>query len=368
MKVLYFSRDYTPHDHRFLAALAQTEHEVYFLRLERRGHAQEERPLPPGIRPVAWAGGARSARLTDGPRLLLSLWRVLRRLRPDLVHAGPIQTCALLAALAGAKPLVSMSWGSDLMLDAEKDRKFRWVTQVVLQKSAALICDNEAVREKAIALGAAPDKITVFPWGVDLAHFSPEGGDGGLRQRAGWQDCFVLLHTRTWEPVYGVDVLARAFVLAAGQRPDLRLLLLGNGSLAGRIRRTLMGGGVLDWVHFGGQVNYADLPDYYRAANLYISASHSDGSSVSLMEALACGLPAVVSDIPGNREWVTPEVGWQFPDGDAEALARIILQAVAAQDELKAKAAAARRRAEYKANWPANFQQLLAAYEKVCTP
>lgn len=364
MKILYFSRDYTPHDHRFLAALAQTEHEVYFLRLERRGHAQEDRPLPAGVQAVSWAGGLRPARLADGPRLLLSLRRVLRRVQPDIVHAGPIQTCALLAALAGARPLVSMSWGSDLMLDAGKNRGYRWGTDIVLKNSAALLCDNEAVREKAIALGMDADKITVFPWGVDLAHFSPRGDDGGLRQRAGWQDCFVLLHTRSWEPVYGVDVLARAFASAARQRDDLRLLMLGNGSLAGRIKQIFIGAGVIDWVHFGGQVQYSDLPQFYRAADLYLSASHSDGSSVSLMEALACGVPALVSDIPGNREWVTPKVGWQFPDGDAEALASGILRAVAERAALKKMGAAARLHAEQKADWSKNFQQLLGAYAK----
>jgi glycosyltransferase involved in cell wall biosynthesis len=337
---------------------------VYFLRLERRGHAQEERPLPQGIRPVAWPGGSRPARLADGPFLLLALRHVLRTIRPDVVHAGPIQTCALLAALAGARPQVSMSWGSDLMLDAEKNRAYRWATDVVLRRSAVLLCDNEAVRRKAWDLGIHPDKVVVFPWGVDLAHFSPVGGDGGLRQRAGWQDCFVLLHTRTWEPVYGVDVVARAFALAACERDDLRLVMLGNGSLAGRIKQILMGAGVIDWVRFAGQVSVGELPDTYRAADLYVSASHSDGSSVSLMEALACGVPVLVSDIPGNREWVTPDVGWQFPDGDAEALAVGILRAAEQREELRQMRAAARRRAEQKADWESNFQKLLEAYEK----
>ena len=70
-------------------------------------------------------------------------------------------------------------------------------------------------------------------------------------------------------------------------------------------------------------------------ADLYISASHVDGSSVSLMEALACGLPCVVSDIPANKEWVTDGVnGWIFPDGDVDALAEIILKAVEKRESL----------------------------------
>jgi glycosyltransferase involved in cell wall biosynthesis len=198
---------------------------------------------------------------------------------------------------------------------------------------------------------------------VDLGHFSP-GDGGGLRERAGWGDAFVLLHTRSWEPLYGVDVMAKAFVHAAQQRPELRLFMLGNGSMAAELRRIFMQGGVLERVRFVGQISQNDLPRYYRAADLYISASRSDGSSVSLMEALACGLPALVSDIPGNREWVTPgKEGWWFPDGDADALAQGILDAVDRKKDLKAMGAAARKLAEKRANWRQNVKQLQRAYE-----
>jgi glycosyltransferase involved in cell wall biosynthesis len=62
---------------------------------------------------------------------------------------------------------------------------------------------------------------------------------------------------------------------------------------------------------------------------VYISASHSDGTSISLLEAFATGTPVIVPDIPGNREWVTPgENGWLFPDGDVQALASTIMNAV----------------------------------------
>ncbi len=116
-------------------------------------------------------------------------------------------------------------------------------------------------------------------------------------------------------------MIARAFVIAASKRPELRLTLLGSGSQSASIRQILLIGAVYDRVLFPGQVSFSDLPDYYRNADLYISASHSDGTSISLLEAFACGNPAIVPDIPGNREWITPgENGWLFPDGDAEAI------------------------------------------------
>jgi glycosyltransferase involved in cell wall biosynthesis len=354
--ILYFSKDYTPHDHRFLSALAGTEHRVAYLRLERGPRQTEDRPVPAGIEEIPWEGGRGTVRLSDGPRLYSGLRRVLRELKPDLVHAGPIQTCGLLAALTGFRPLLVMSWGFDLMQDADRDARWRWATAYTLHRATVFTSDCEATRRKALAYGVPADRTVVFPWGVDLEHFQPgpAAADHG----------FTLFCNRSWEPRYGVDVLARAFVTAARQAPDLHLLLLAGGSQAARLRQILEQGGVADRVTFAGQVAQADLPRYYRMADVYVSPSHVDGSSVSLMEALACGLPCLVSDIPANREWVTEgRNGWLFPDGNAEALAAVLLNAYANRKSLAAVGHAARSTAEEKADWNRNFQKLLEAYD-----
>uniref|UniRef100_A0A7C4Q5A3 Glycosyltransferase n=1 Tax=Bellilinea caldifistulae TaxID=360411 RepID=A0A7C4Q5A3_9CHLR len=363
MKVLYFSRDYTPHDHRFLSALAQTPHTIYYLRLERQSRQLEDRPLPPQVEQVVWQGGRQPVGWRDYPRLLADLRRVIRRLQPDVIHAGPIQSAAFLAALSGFHPLVSMSWGSDLLLDADRSAWMRWVTRFTLRRTTVLAADCRTVLEKAAQFGFPPQRVVLFPWGVELARFQPGRADA-FRARRGWQDAFVVLSLRTWEPLYGVDVVARGFARAARQNPRLRLLLLGGGSQAGLIRSIFEQEGVQEQVFFGGQVNGDDLPQYYQAADLYVSASHSDGSSVSLMEALASGLPVLVSDIPSNREWITPgREGWLFADGDDRALSEGILRAAGQPEGLKEMRLAARRLAEERANWQVNFQRLLDAYQ-----
>jgi glycosyltransferase involved in cell wall biosynthesis len=84
------------------------------------------------------------------------------------------------------------------------------------------------------------------------------------------------------------------------------------------------------------------------------------------MEALACGLPCLVSDIPGNREWVEDGVnGWLFRDGDVDDLAEKILYAIKNRRLFKKIGEAARQTAEQKADWQKNFGKLLQAYEKV---
>jgi glycosyltransferase involved in cell wall biosynthesis len=127
-----------------------------------------------------------------------------------------------------------------------------------------------------------------------------------------------------------------------------------------------MNAGAMERVHFGGHVGYRDLPRWYHMADLYISPSHVDGSSVTLMEALACGMPCLVSDIAGNKEWVEEGVnGWLFRDGDVDDLAEKILLAIKSRKSFKKIGEAARKTAEEKADWSKNFGKLLDAYEKI---
>lgn len=371
MRLIYFSREYTPHDHRFLSALAQTEHKTFFLCLEGRSKPLEDRALPPQIEILHWRGGVSAARLWDGPRLLLDLKRVIRAVNPDLILAGPLQRTAFLVALSGFRPLVSMSWGYDLLIDARRNPLWEWATRYTLKHSAAMVGDCETIRSLAVAHGMPAERIVTFPWGVDLDHFSP--GDGRAATAPGAP--FTLLSTRAWEPVYGVELIARAFAMAAAQRPELRLIMLGNGSQAREIHRVLSSSSRLpsapedaaDGSHrvlFPGWVGYHDLPRFYRQSDVYISASHSDGSSISLLEAMACGKPAIVSDIPGNREWVQEGVnGWLFPDGDVEALRNALLHAFEQRQRLPEMGRAAREVAETRADWRKNFPHLLRAFE-----
>lgn len=331
------------------------------MRLERRGPQLEDRALPAEIRLVPWKGGSTPARLQDGVGLLRDLNRVIKSIKPDLVQAGPLQRSAFLTALTGYRPLLSMSWGYDLIHDARKNIIWRWATRYVLKRSAVMVGDCDTIRKLAISFGMPDERIITFPWGIDLRHFSP--GES-MSFSMGGSDVFTLLSTRGWEPIYGVDVIARAFVLAARQRPELRLMMLGNGSLAAELHQIFIKGGVEEQVHFAGQVSQKGLPRIYRSADLYLSASHSDGTSISLLEAMACGLPVLVSDIPGNKEWVTAgNNGWLFADGDVHSLAESILLAVDERERIPELGDNARRIAEERANWDENFLGLLKAYE-----
>jgi L-malate glycosyltransferase len=359
MRIIYFSKNYTPHDYRFLSSLSRTEHEVYYLKLETNKRQTEDRPVPENIQQILWAGGQHEFRWRDVPRLTLDLRRINKELKPDLIHAGPIQNCAFIAALSGFHSILAMSWGYDLVMDADKSVWMQWVTRYTLKRSGFFVSDAKVSRDKAIAFGMHPDRTVIFPWGTDIEHFIPK-----TFKRSNVKT-FTLFCSRTWEAIYGVDVLAKAFVKVANINPNVNLILLGGGSQGAKIRQILMNGGVMERVHFGGHVAQADLPRWYHMGDLYISPSHVDGSSVTLMEALASGLPCLVSDISGNREWIEEGVnGWLFRDGDVGDMAEKMLFAIKNRKSFRKIGEAARKTAEEKADWRKNFDKLLEAYEK----
>lgn len=365
MKILYFSNDYCHHDHRFLSAIRDGGHETFHVRLESNLRQTEDRPVPEGVQIIQWAGGQHKFHWLDLPKYVLSLRRVIQQMKPDLIHAGPIQTCALIAILTGFRPILTMSWGFDLIQDVHKSCWMERITRYVLRNSTFFTSDAMVTRDKAVAYGMNPDHTIVFPWGVDLQHFEPRDWSSPSEDGLVADNSFTILCNRAWEPRYGVDVLARAFVRAAGSRPELSLMLLGSGSQGARIRQILLNGNVLERVIFGGQISQSDLPRWYHRADVYISPSHVDGSSVSLMEAMACGLPCLLSDIPANKEWVTEGVnGWLFPDGETDVLAAKILQAYDQRKSLPKIGRAARIVAEERADWTKNSEKLTQAYQQ----
>jgi L-malate glycosyltransferase len=358
MKILYFSLGYCTHDYRFLKAISEGGHEVFFVQLEGNSRQVEDRPVPPNVQLILWKGGREQFRWANLPILVLDFWRLIRKIKPDLIHAGPIQTCAFIANLSGFRPILTMSWGFDLMDDVHKGKWMERVTSYTLRHSTFFASDAKVTRDKAVAYGMDPEKTVVFPWGVDLEHFRMKNAESRMSKGV-----FTLFCNRAWETRYGVDVLARAFVKVAQERDDVNLLLLGGGSQGHLLRKIFEGGGVLDRVAFAGQISQTVLPDWYHRADLYISPSHVDGSSVSLMEALACGLPCLVSDIPANKEWVTEgENGWLFRDGDANHLAEKILAASAQRESLSTVGQSSRRVAELRADWKKNAEALMKVY------
>src|ERR1051325_8853856 len=157
-----------------------------------------------------------------------------------------------------------------------------------------ITCDCEAVKRKIIEISGYPsDKIVVFPWGVDLGLFRPEENKAALKSDLGVGDRPVIITTRTLSPVYGIEYFLRALPDVLRVHPRALALVVGTGPLDRQMRDLATSLGLRDHVHFAGNVPNEKLPRYLNAADIYVSPSLSDGTSLCLLEALACGLPGV---------------------------------------------------------------------------
>jgi L-malate glycosyltransferase len=366
--ILYVGLGYTTHDRRFLRAFADAGYAVHFCRIAPDLRPLESSSLPAGVQAIALPLDPPSPGQDHDQALAAALASLVQRVRPSLVHAGPVQACGYPAALAGGAPLSVVSWGSDLLVEAQRDVRSAERARVALSRADLVVCDCDAVRRVVQSLADVPDsRIVQLPWGTDLDDFRPTGPRIPLRERPGWRDSTIVLHTRSWEPGYGLDVVLDAFDLARHANPALRLVLAGDGSLAPLVRDTVSARALHEHVLLPGRIPNGELSAWFRTADVYLSASESDGSSVSLLEALATGLACVVTDIDSNAEWVANgENGWRASSGDAHAFATC-LQHAASLSESDRDAMRARNRsvAEERADWSRNVRRLIAAYDRI---
>ncbi len=365
MRILYFSDNHSDHNRRFLEKLTEFGHEVYFLDATQEGSAANW--LPRGAWDIQTKQTVRrDADPSHFAGFLVELQSWLKELRPDVVHAGPIQTCGYVAALSGFHPLLLMSWGSDMLFHADRNAEWRRATEVAMAAADGFFCDCGTVRDASQGYAAIPEtRIAQFPWGISRGSFSPRGPTES-RENFGWgSDSFVFISTRSWEPLYDIDVLLQAFHLAYRKNDRLRLLLLGNGSEAGRVRSIIAQNELNEVVATPGRIAGTETPRWFRAANAYVSSARSDGTSISLLEAMATGLPAIVTDISSNREWIVQDKnGWLAKVGCSEEFATTLLRAASrSPQELAEISKRNQSLAAERADWDKNFPKLLHLYE-----
>jgi glycosyltransferase involved in cell wall biosynthesis len=177
-----------------------------------------------------------------------------------------------------------------------------------------------------------------------------------------------LLVTRNLEPIYDIGVVIRAFAIVAARHDEARLTVAGSGPDRAMLERTAAELGVADRVRFTGRVDNAELPAFYRAASVVVNASLVDNLPISLLEAMASGVPIATTDVGGIPYVVQHEMtALLVPPRDAVAMADAVLRLLEdrplARRLREAGIEAAQRYA-----WPNVRGELFAGYARVLRP
>lgn len=288
---------------------------------------------------------------------------ILTRANPDILHVHSAGTYGLVGALAKFHPTVLTPWGSDILLASAL--KFPLVRYAV-RHADACTCDGENTRSKLIELGADPSLISLIRFGTDVEKFS--ANTGKVSSNAASREVRIV-SLRSLEPTYDIGTLLRAASLVAAQRPEAQFLIAGDGSLRKELERLAEDLGLIasGAVMFLGRIENAKLPDLLRSSDIYVSTSRSDsGLASSTAEAMACGLPVVVTNSGDNREWVEEgKGGFVVPCGDPNALAEKISYLMAHPEVRNVFGGANRARIERDNNYAREMEKVEKIYEKI---
>jgi teichuronic acid biosynthesis glycosyltransferase TuaC len=251
----------------------------------------------------------------DPPDVILSSW----------VH--PDGEAAVRASLERGVPSVVLVGGSDVLLLSRDPGRRRCVVDV-LRTSDSVVAVSSDLRSKICSLGLDPKKVHVWNRGIDLSVFSP-GNRISSRDRLRIPTSVpVLLWVGRMVPVKGLDVLLRACHELRCMGFAFRLYLVGDGPLRLSLEAQAVRLGLSDIVSFVGSRNHDQLPDWYRAADLTVLPSHSEGLPNVLRESLSCGTPFVASRVGGIPEIAEEPWDHLVPPEDPGALADAIARAL----------------------------------------
>ncbi|MCK4412909.1 MAG: glycosyltransferase family 4 protein [Candidatus Eisenbacteria sp.] len=357
----------TEHAWHLTAHLARRGHEVRLItgRPLRAAHPGDD-PDPPGVTIMRTgrtlripSHGARAC-VTLGPRGPLSPEPLAP---PDILHLqSPLEPFLPLWALhhlpglkigtfhtGGNRP----HWGYRYLA--------RWLERSARRLQLRLAISREAARFVSRHL---PGRYRVIPNGVDLDRFSGIAGQGGKPEPPRRDRARVLFVGRL-DPRKGLWPLLRAMagIAADGVRgaPPAELIIVGDGPLRPQLTRYIKERGLP--VIMAGAVPRARLASYYRAADLFVApATDGESCGVTLLEALAAGLPIVASDLPGYRETLGPDPGGLFCTPGSDRNLHAALTALLTDPARRRRLAAAGRRRAQRFGWTRIAAEIEALY------
>jgi len=289
-----------------------------------------------------YSGGHFEQELADGKIHLVSLrkrgrwdvvrflWRLrgeLKRLKPNILHSYLVEPNLIAVLLKPLFPATKVVWGiraSNVQLES-----YDWFARLtfrlqsfVSQFADLIIANSEAGYAYHVAQGFPAHKCLVIHGGVDLDKFRPDR-EAGRRIRATWRisevTSLIGLVGRL-DPIKDHPTFLRAAALLSHERADIRFVCVGGGpeELAARLRRLADDLEVSERIIWTGPRD--DMPAIYNAMDIACSASCSEGFPNTIAEAMACGVPCVVTRV-GDSAFLVDDTGIVVSPGDPQALA-----------------------------------------------
>lgn len=223
-----------------------------------------------------------------------SLRSIIDDFSPSVIHVHQANVYGYVTALANKRkiPQILTIWGSDVLLLPNKNFVFKHIVKKALRGAHSITADAAFIGKKVTSL-IGEHNFTVANFGIDLPNITL---DISKKEK-------IVYSNRLHAPLYNIDAIIRGFIKFREQHPDWKLIIGGSGPLTEELKS--IAAQLPDEAYsFIGFVDYETNMEYYQRASIFISIPSSDGTSISLLEAMACGTIPVLSNLPANKEWV----------------------------------------------------------------
>ncbi|OGY69490.1 MAG: hypothetical protein A2249_02540 [Candidatus Jacksonbacteria bacterium RIFOXYA2_FULL_44_7] len=271
--------------------------------------------------------------------------KIIESIKPDIVHVHCIGAItAAFAWFTDFQPIILTPWGDDILLRQNRII-LRQFLRYALNQAALITYGGEPMKREIKKFGISAQKLFPFYWGIETERFQPLSPDMALKARLNLpSDSRVIISTRSLELVYDVETLIRAALEITRAVPNTYCIIGGTGSEKKRLQKLSRELGIENRIMFIDWIPYENLPSYLSISDIFLSTSLSDGGlSQSTGQALASGVPVIVTDLEVNREWIqNGKNGVLVPVKNPEALAKSVVRLL--QDEKLCKTLAGQGR------------------------
>ena len=295
------------------------------------------------------------------PFILPELKNAIKKFKPDITHAHYASSYGLLGALSGFHPFVLSVWGSDVYNFPNSSFLHRSLFKFNLRK-ADKICSTSNTMKAEILKYTGKD-ISVVPFGIDLSVYKPF-----FAHHVFHDNSIVIGTVKALEEEYGVEYLIEAFeiLLKLAKGYPLKLLIVGKGSLDSYLKAKVKDLRIEGETVFTGYIPAGEIPFYQNMLTISVFPSLRESFGVSVVEAMACEKPVVVSNVGGLPEVVEDGVtGIVVPVANAQKLAEAIDKLVKDEDLRKRMGKQGRARVERLYNWENNLSSMIKIYDEI---
>ena len=291
-----------------------------------------------------------------------SLKQIYRRESFDVVNVHYASGYGTLARIAKLPNILLSVWGSDVYDFPYESKVKEKILRRNLNYAAVIASTSHCMAEQTKKFLDKEKEIFVTPFGVDTNKFRPDTTKHE-------QGKFVFGVVKSLKSIYGIDMLIQAFVKFIDKvRPaeNIELRIYGKGPQLDELKKLVKSCNVERYVSFKGYVPNQEVPDVLNQMDVFLLGSKSESFGVAAVEAMACGLPVIATEVDGFREVIEDKItGFLVPVEDEKRMSQYMMQLYQEGELRKNIGIQGRKRVEKLYDWKENVNQMIEIYKSL---